>query len=206
MLGIKQEVHMSAYRPSTNGQTERFNCTVADFMAAIVSEHQRDWDELAAVATYSYNSKPHSSTGFSPFELVTSVPQAAILPQVEIPVRQSRNTKPRIRDEFLATVAESCAMARENLATSQLRYKKAYDAHVREVSNELALGDLTYVKTFVAPKELSKNLILPAVGPFVVTRVGKYPHTFKIQTSDGYVTTSADRIRNVLVRLTSPKV
>jgi transposase InsO family protein len=38
LLGIKQ-VHTSAYRPSTNGQTERFNRTIADFMAAYVSEH-----------------------------------------------------------------------------------------------------------------------------------------------------------------------
>jgi transposase InsO family protein len=194
LLGIKQ-VHTSAYRPSTNGQTERFNRTIANFMTAYVSEHQRDWDELAAVATYSYNSKPHSSTGFSPFELVTSIPQDSILPQVEIPTRQSHRTKARIRDEFLATVGESCALARENLATRQLRYKKAYDAHVRELSTDLTVGDLAYVKTFVAPKELSKKLIFPAVGPFVVTRVGKDRHTFKVQTSDGEVTVSADRIR-----------
>ena len=65
-LGLKP-VFTSAYRPSTNGQTERFNRTVVEFMCAYVSEHQRDWDELASIATYSYNTKPHPSTGFKPF-------------------------------------------------------------------------------------------------------------------------------------------
>jgi transposase InsO family protein len=49
-LGVKQ-VFTSAYRPSTNGQTERFNRTVAEYMGAYVAEHQRDCDQLAAVAT-----------------------------------------------------------------------------------------------------------------------------------------------------------
>ena len=75
ILGVKQ-VFTSAYRPSTNGQTERFNRKVVEYMGAYVAEHQRDWDELAAIATYAYNTKPHPSTGFTTFELVTSVPQA----------------------------------------------------------------------------------------------------------------------------------
>jgi transposase InsO family protein len=81
-LGVKQ-VYTSAYRPSTNGQTERFNRTIAEYMGAYVSEHQRDWALLGGVATYSYNAKPQYSTGFTPFELVTAVPQSSLLPQVE---------------------------------------------------------------------------------------------------------------------------
>jgi transposase InsO family protein len=43
ILGVKK-VFTSAYRPSTNGKTERFNRTIVEFMGAYVSEHQRDWD------------------------------------------------------------------------------------------------------------------------------------------------------------------
>jgi hypothetical protein len=59
----------------------------------------------------------------------------------------------------------------------------------------LVVGDLAYVKTYVAPTELSKTLIFPAVGPFVVSKVGTYRRTFKIQTRKGEVTVSADRKR-----------
>jgi transposase InsO family protein len=194
ILGLKQ-VFTSAYRPSTNGQTERFNRTVAEFMGAYVSEHQSDWDDLAAVATYSYNNKPHASTGFTPFELVTAIPQQSLLPQVLISPERSTRTKAQLRNDFLAKVSVSCELARENLATRQQRYKDAYDSHVKQVTNDLSEGDLAFVKTFVAPKELSKKLVFPAVGPFVVTKVGIDRRTFQVRTTEGYVTVAADRIR-----------
>jgi hypothetical protein len=194
VLGVKQ-VCTSAYRPSTNGQTERFNRTVAEFMTAYVSEHQQDWEELAAIATYSYNSKPHSSTGFTPFELVTFTPKSSLLSQLIVEPQRQHATKPQLRNAFLATVAESCSLAKENLTAQQLRYKTAYDAHVREAANEIGEGDLAYVKTYVAPREQSKKLILPAVGPFVVTKVGKDRRTFRVRTAAGDITVAADRVR-----------
>jgi hypothetical protein len=164
-------------------------------MSAYVSENQRDWDELAAIATYSYNRKPHSSTGFAPFELITSVPQSALLPQLTLTPQRRPSTKPQLRNEFLARVADSCALAKETLAARQQRYKDAYDQHVREVTNRLEEGDLAFVKTFVAPKELSKKLVLPAVGPFLVTKVGKDRRTFQVRTAEGDITVAADRVR-----------
>ena len=193
-LGVKQ-VFTSAYRPSTNGQTERFNRTVAEYMGAYVAEHQRDWDQLAAVATYSYNIKPQLSTGFSPFELVSAVPQASLLPQVEISPTRRERTKAQLRDEFLASVAEKCHLARETLQAKQLRYKQAYDSHVREMNAKIAIGDLVYVKTYVSQKDLSKKLIFPAAGPFSVVGVSTSGHTVSITTPEGRITVAVDRVR-----------
>ena len=193
-LGVKQ-VYTSAYRPSTNGQTERFNRTVAEYMGAYVSEHQHDWDILAGVATYSYNVKPQSTTGFTPFELVTAVPQASLLPQIEVsPVRKEK-TKAQLRDEFLESVADKCTMAKETLSAQQLRYKQAYDSHVRELTASLNCGDLVYVKTYVAQKDISKKLIFPAAGPFIVTKMSPDRRTLKVRTSEGEATVAADRVR-----------
>jgi phosphoketolase len=164
-------------------------------MGAYVSEHQRDWDELAAIATYAYNIKPHSSTGYTPFELVTSVPPDSLLAQMESTPDQSRVTKAGYRNEFLAKVSSCCKLSRETLATQQERYRRAYYAHVLATTSSLTVGDLAYVKTYVAPKELSKKLIFPAVGPFLVSKVGTDRRTFKVQTPEGEVTVSADRIR-----------
>ena len=111
ILGVKQ-VFTSAYRPSTNGQTERFNRTVVEYMGAYVSENQRDWDELAAIATYAYNVKPHSSTGYTPFELVTSGPQSFLLAQLESTPKNREATKAEFRNEFLKRVSGCCKLAR----------------------------------------------------------------------------------------------
>jgi hypothetical protein len=45
------------------------------------------------------------------------------------------------------------------------------------------------------PRELSKTLVFPAVGPFVVTHVGPGRRTFKVRTAEGKFTVPADRIR-----------
>jgi transposase InsO family protein len=194
ILGVKQ-VFTSAYRPSTNGQTERFNRTIVEFMGAYVSEHQREWDELAGIATYSYNVKPHPSTGFTPFELVTAVPQVSLLAQVVLTPHRRERSKAEIRNEFLATVSRCTTLARENLSMQQGRYKRAHDAHVRARTIDLAVGDWAYVKTYVAQRELSKKLIFPAVGPYAVTKVGIDRRTYNVNTPDGEVTVSADRVR-----------
>ena len=147
------------------------------------------------MATYAYNIKPHPATGFTPFELVTAVPQSSLSAQVVLTPRRREKSKAELRNDFLAKVAECSNMARENLAVQQKRYKRAYDAHVRVTTSDLSVGDWAYVRTYVAPRELSRKLIFPAVGPFVVTKVGPDRRTFRVNTADGEVTVAADRVR-----------
>jgi hypothetical protein len=45
---------------------ERFNQTVLKSVTHFVSEHQDEWDEIAGVATYAYNTTIQSTTGFAP--------------------------------------------------------------------------------------------------------------------------------------------
>jgi hypothetical protein len=66
---------------------------------------------------------------------------------------------------------------------------------VRARTSDQAVGDWAYVKILIALHQLSKKLIFPAVVPYVVTKVGTDPRTFKVRTSDGEVTVSADQIR-----------
>jgi hypothetical protein len=127
--------------------------------------------------------------------LVTADPQASLVPQSELlPMRKER-TKAQLRNEFLSTVAEKCAQAKETLQAKQLRYKLAYDSNVREITAQIVPGDLVYIKTFVAQKELSKTLIFPAAGPFVVTKVSPDRNTMNVQAPEGGVKVAADRIR-----------
>jgi Chromo (CHRromatin Organisation MOdifier) domain len=65
---------------------------------------------------------------------------------------------------------------------------------VRARTSDQAVGDWAYVKILIALRELSKRHIFPAVGPPVVTKVGMDRRTFKVKTSDGEVTISADQI------------
>jgi hypothetical protein len=52
-----------------------------------------------------------------------------------------------------------------------------------------------YMKTYVSPRELSNKLIFPAVGPYAVINIGIDRRTYNVNTPDGEVTISVDRVR-----------
>ena len=61
ILGISN-VFTSTYHPQTNGQVERYNCTILAMLRNYVNEHQDDWDRHATVLSYAYNNHVHRTT------------------------------------------------------------------------------------------------------------------------------------------------
>lgn len=57
----------SAYHPQSNGQTERTNQTLEQFLRCYTSHLQDDWVSHLPFAEFSFNNQLHSSTGLSPF-------------------------------------------------------------------------------------------------------------------------------------------
>ncbi|POM61728.1 polyprotein [Phytophthora palmivora] len=56
----------SAFRPQTDGQTDRTNRFVEDYLRGVVNPAQNDWEEYLHLAEFAYNRRVHSSIG--PFE------------------------------------------------------------------------------------------------------------------------------------------
>jgi len=65
---IKVEINLStAFHPQTDGQTERINQEVEQYLRLFINHRQTDWNNWLSCAEFSYNNKVHLSTGFSPF-------------------------------------------------------------------------------------------------------------------------------------------
>ena len=64
------KINTSSYHPQTDGLTERFNRTLINIISKYVDRNQDDWDNHLQLALYAYRTAVHSSTQFSPFELV----------------------------------------------------------------------------------------------------------------------------------------
>ena len=60
----------SAYNPRTNGQTERVNQTIMTALRKHTEADQNNWHLWLDYVVFSYNSRVHSSTNFTPFELM----------------------------------------------------------------------------------------------------------------------------------------
>lgn len=57
----------TAFHPQTDGQVERINALLEDYLRHYVSLEQTDWAHWLALAEFSYNNTPSASTKCSPF-------------------------------------------------------------------------------------------------------------------------------------------
>lgn len=69
-IGSSQRLS-SAYHPCTNGAAERANAMVEHYLRCYVSYQQSNWVDLLAFAEVAHNNAVHSSTGFSPYKVVS---------------------------------------------------------------------------------------------------------------------------------------
>ena len=70
ILGIKVAAS-TAYHPQTNGQTERANQEVEQFLRLFVNQRQDNWYDWLSIAEFAYNNQVHTLTQPSPFMLNT---------------------------------------------------------------------------------------------------------------------------------------
>ncbi|CAF0785603.1 unnamed protein product [Brachionus calyciflorus] len=60
----------SPYHPRTNGATERANQTIINCLRKHAEVNTNDWDKWLDIIQLAYNSRVHSTTGFTPYELM----------------------------------------------------------------------------------------------------------------------------------------
>ena len=61
----------TAYRPQSDGQTERLNLTLEEMLRAFTENMHRNWDQFLTAAEFVYNNTIHTSTQQTPFYLDT---------------------------------------------------------------------------------------------------------------------------------------
>ena len=64
MLGIKTKLS-TAFHPQTNGQTERMNQELEQYLRFFIDHRQKNWPEWLALAEFVINNKAHSTTKVS---------------------------------------------------------------------------------------------------------------------------------------------
>jgi len=180
-MGI-DKLRTSAYQPSTNGAVERFHRTLNTMLGKVVSQSQRDWDELLPALMAAYRASPHDATGFSPNRLFlgreVNTPLDVIM---GLPPQQC---EAQSMDEFVQLtqqrMSEAFTVAREHLRVSAERRKTSYDRRVRP--SDLKIGDWVwywYPRRFTARSyKWQRNY----TGPYLVVRAVP-PVNFAIQKS-----------------------
>jgi hypothetical protein len=101
----------TAYRPQTDGQSERSNQKLEQYFRIFTDFHQTNWCYLLPLAQFTFNAWPNATTKKAPFELIMGH-----IPRVHQTFRTT--TSPPLNDR-LALITQARKDAAEALCRSQ---------------------------------------------------------------------------------------
>jgi reverse transcriptase-like protein/integrase-like protein len=176
----------SAFHPETDGQTERVNASVEQYLRAFMSFHQDDWVDWLPLAEFAANNVISETTNVSPFFANYGFhPRLGIEPSSPCPPNLSAAQKAQFyRANVVANRFERILDLLKALAKqSQQRYEDNANAH-REDAPKFRVGDQVYVDT----RNMKTNRPMKKgddkwTGPYKVLEV--YPRACRVQLPNG---------------------
>ena len=160
----------SAFRPNTDGQTERTNRFIEDYIRNYVHAAQDNWVDLLYSAEFAYNARIHESIKMSPFEADLGYVPRAVPDHIFDQVVGNKGAQGAYdlgkRQEKILLIL------RDNLLEAHRRMKKYYDKNRR--IQEFDVGD----KVMLSSKNLNiEHLGISADGTkkFGPLWIGPYP-------------------------------
>lgn len=176
-LGINLRLS-TAFHPQTDGQTERINQILEQYLRIFTSYNQDDWSTLLPQASLAYNNSLHSATKLSPF-FANFGYHPRILDELK-PTNDPEVPEGHRIAESLVAVHEHCSA---NIAEANLAYAKAYDKN-HSVAPPLRVGDQVMLSMEnIKTTRPMKKLDVRQSGPFtILAEIGS--HAFRLKLPD----------------------
>ena len=163
LLGIRTSLS-TAFHPQSDGQTERVNQEIEQYLRLFINQRQDDWAEWLPLAEFAYNNRIHSATRRTPFEMDNGQhPRMGVEPRWE--------TKVEAVEEFTNRIQKAGEEAQSALRQAAEDMAHFHDLHRgKEVTFEV--GDKVWldsrnIKTTRPMKKLDDRWF----GPFPITEV-----------------------------------
>jgi Chromo (CHRromatin Organisation MOdifier) domain len=156
-LGIQQNLS-SAFHPRTDGQTERMNAWVEQYLQPWTSSLPWTWATMLPITEFTHNSWKHNVTRKTPHELLTG-----IHPQVKVELIEEN--VPAALDQ-LTELEEARKLAQEQLEACQ----KIQDTKKGRQWAEMEEGDQVWLEAKNFKVKGTKKLMPRRYGPFKIMK------------------------------------
>jgi hypothetical protein len=180
------------YRPSANGQVERYNRTLMDAVRCFIGKSQNQWDLHLQQIAGALRSAVNRHTGFSPNKMVflheNNTPAQVMFPH---PGHRFESADEYVR-ELGKQMLRAHEIARRYLKAATRRMKRNYDLRILKRNYEV--GDAVYLLDTAVLKGKCKKLCPPWKGPgVVVEKLSDY--LFKIRMRNSTMVVNHDRLK-----------
>ena len=154
----------TAYHPQTDGQTERMNQDLEQYLRMFIDHQQEQWPDWLATAEFAYNNKVQTSTKVSPFRANNGQD-----PCMGFELRKKGRFEKA--EEFATRMKEVHEEAEATLKKSQEEMRKYVDRKRSEIE-EYRVGDQVLLSTKdlkyqIKERQLEK-LTERFIGPYQV--------------------------------------
>ena len=175
------QAHSTTYHPQTNGLVERQNRTLVNMLRVYCSRYMTDWDKYLPQVVGAYNSTQHSTTGISPFIMLTgrerTMPLTFFYPEYE-----GKRTSPQAYvKEAIRRQQELNELCRRNTAQAQMRQRKKCDENILQ-AKPYDVGQYVWNFQNVIPPKGTKKLLKKWRGPFMITEVHQQARFYRLST------------------------
>ena len=155
----------TVFHPQTDGQTERMNQELEQYLQFFVEHRQKDWPEWLAAAEFAVNNKVHTATKISPF-------MANYGKELRMGGDIRRKGKVESATAFVERMKKVQEEAEAALRKTQEEMKRYVDRGRKE-TEVWKKGDqvLLSTKDLVFKERPSKKLMERYVGPYAIEEV-----------------------------------
>jgi transposase InsO family protein len=178
-LGVTPNMS-TAFHPQTDGQTERVNQTLEQYLRIFCNYQQDNWQELLPLAEFAYNNSVHASTGMTPFSanhgyhphsVTTVTPHASSLDNPAA-------------EELIASLRNAHKQLALNLADASATQARFYNRKVKKAPRFKKGNRVWLLRRNIKTTRPSGKLDYKRLGPFrIVKRIGKAAFRLKLPAS-----------------------
>jgi len=151
----------SGYHPEANGQAERMNQTLEQYLRVYCNYQQDNWSELLPLAEFAYNNAPSTTTGVSPFFANKGYhPNLLVYPERDIASSRAH--------DFVVDLDELQSTLKEEIAKAQRQYQPSADSR-RQQPPDFQVEQSVFVRSqYFQTTRPSKKLSKKYLGPYEI--------------------------------------
>jgi transposase InsO family protein len=180
-------IRITPYHAQSNGQCERFNATFLPKVLALMNEAKNNWDDKLSPTTFNFNNTRHSTTGYSPFNLMFAR-------ECRLPADPSMESVLPVAKEYEVQMKNylniAKTVARTNVRVNQEASKARHDRNRSDP--EYSVGDQVVIRNQRPVNKLSQKFI----GPYtVVSRTGDKTYQIQFDATSPMYSITVDKMQ-----------